>query len=222
MVNYYDVNEPTRIKELLRARGWIEKPLKIGDFIAGDFIIERTTYNDLLQKLDEKRYKTQVMNLKNNIPDNMTAAWIIEGNMKKAFMSRYGTKWGFDKRRRSRILGAITSILAKHKFILIPSVDQLTTVEMLTSLGEKTETESWFDLVDTIESPVHGLGSSKFSELISWFSIWARVPFTHLSNIEITRMCTLILKDSNKEKLKGMKGIGRGTIEKVKKYYGKL
>lgn len=86
-------------------------------------------------------------------------------------------------------------------------------------MGDKEKSDIEFDLVEAIESPVHGLGSKKFSEVISCISVWSQSPFTHLSNEKIVRISELILQPDGKKRLSKMRGIGRSTLEKVKKYY---
>ena len=223
VLGYYDVNEPIRIKMKLKANGFEETVMEIGDYFVDDIVIERTTYGDLLKKLDEKRYNTQLMNLKHNVPDNLKTLWIVEGDLKRAFMTQFGMKWGHDNRRRKRILGAISSIYKHHGISMLPSVDSESTARLIIGLAEKQYEKGFFDLRQTMESPVRGLGSVKFSEIVSWFSILGKIPFTHMTNKQIIKTCIWILETKKGQaNLKHMKGVGKKTIKKLKEYYERL
>jgi len=216
---FFDNREPSRIKKRLEALGWVEKTLDAGDYLFDGTIVERTTVSDLLHKISEKRYRTQLMNLKNNIPENVRVLWLVEGNLKSAFMERYGSKWGYSASHRKKILGAVTSLYKKHGFNIIFSPDVQSSIDMLDMLAVKKYENNLYDVADSINSPVKGLGSQKFGEIMSWFSVWANKPFTHLTDEEIIELCERILKREEREKIKKMRGIGRTTVIKVMDYY---
>jgi DNA excision repair protein ERCC-4 len=103
--------------------------LKTGDYIIGDLIIERKTYNDFLNSIINKRIIKQIESLK----QFQNKLLIIEGHEEEIKQRLFHKK---------AIRGFTLSIILKHKIPLYFTKNSKETAELLLHLSEKKENKN--------------------------------------------------------------------------------
>jgi ERCC4-type nuclease len=217
--------EANLMKKFDRSNIQIEN-LEVGDYQILNsnseikYVIERKTVNDFISSFvgKEERLKTQISKL-----TDYYGVIAVVGNI-------YDLK-SWKKHTRFKSIDSITRLLTSltvkfdksERFIRIVQVpDENQLVIMLDHIASKIEKGEILNELGVhvnLSSNVSGIGSVKFTEIISFFSYFAKKPFSRMTNKELIKMCELLMSNEHKDKLKMMNGIGKNTIEKLLKYY---
>lgn len=104
------------------------KPLKIGDYLIGETIIERKTTNDFISSMLSKRLSYQLKNMQ-LYPGRLL---IIEGNLEEFYPRK-----GENKLNPNAIRGYILSIIANYETPIIFTANSRDTANYLVTLAKQ-------------------------------------------------------------------------------------
>ena len=201
MVGIVDPSVHNFFIEHLTKSNWLSKPLTIGHFQIGDYLILRLTHSDFTESFSFEK----VIRKASQLASRPTVPIIlIEGNIHELLFSRvsYNFSYRISECKFWNYVAIVQRAFVDYKINVVTTLNKTMSLAIIKRVERNALAELNIDFL-SFESEINGLSAKKYTRIVTFLSAHYAQPFEKLSKREI-------IAGLNEVKIPG---IGKNTIK---------
>lgn len=183
MPGIVDSAQPKFLRSILTKNyNWLEKSLRVGQFVVNDYIIQRLTKFNFQNTENYNKHQRLFKNLEDTM---LIPIVIIEGNPYELFYKKQRNKFNlaFSDNAYLHYLKSLIIGTKDYQIKFIPAVNQRMTLDILRNLDIEYSLEQ-IDYSPQIDAP-DGISKKRYTNLITHLSAYYGIPFEQLTTEQI-------------------------------------